>query len=106
MYSPRAITSESQFNPGRPELKCPHKKEHCPDTSRKRDEIVKSVYDRQPSRLEGTLSEVVCQEGSSSISAVETPTIIDLNHESVLQRVTSFVIALADILLRSAMQGD
>lgn len=41
------FTSESDFNLGRHELKCRHKKRHCLDTAVRRNETVKSKCDRQ-----------------------------------------------------------
>lgn len=106
MFSSCSFASESHFSLGHIRFKCPHKKEYCPGTGRKRDETVKSDYESHSSGLEGRPGDVVYQDDGSSIPVAEAVTINEQEEESVSNRVLSFLIESADILQRLVKQGE
>lgn len=105
MYLPRVFTSQSHFNPGQHDLKCPHNRRQFHDTGGKCDDSVKSDYDSQPSGLEGEWSELSCDEDGYS-SAAEVLNIIKQEDDHASKRVSIFLIDIADSFLRSTQQED
>lgn len=101
-----ALCSESHANLGGHELKCPPKKMKSPNTGEKRDEIVKSDYDCQPSGLEREPRDGVCQENRSYSPAAKTPTIIKEDGEDGSERAPNFLNEFADMLLPVSKQAE
>lgn len=65
------------INLGRYELKFWYMKRHCLDVGGKRDEAMKSEYDRRSSGLESGPSDMFWLEDRSFVSTMKTPTIIE-----------------------------
>lgn len=75
MRSSCLLSSESEFNLHRHELKCLDKNINCVDTSRTGDEDVRSNYGSELSGREGGASDIACQGDRSLKPAAEAPII-------------------------------
>lgn len=83
-----------------------HRIRNLPDTGEKRDKIVRSDYDGHPSVPEGKARDMVCHGDDSLSLSVKDLSIIDEDDEGMSNRVLSFVVDLADVLLPVAMKRD
>lgn len=106
MYSSYTSASESLFNLSRHELKGQHKKKARPAFCCKPFYTVIQDYNKRSSGRKGEPNDEVCLEDGSPSPAVESPTIIAGDDESILESDPRIVVEFAHISQQVVKHGD